>query len=46
MVPGEEDLGPLACEGARDRAADPTARSVNNRNLVLEDHGSFLPVNG
>jgi hypothetical protein len=38
LVPGEEDLGPFAREGACDSAADPTAGSVDHRNLVLEDH--------
>jgi len=36
---GEEDLRPLAGEGARDRAAYRPACSVDYRVLLFEEHG-------
>src|SRR5262249_23327181 len=42
--PREKELRPLARKGTRDGAADPAARSVDHRNLVLQHHLGFLSV--
>src|SRR5262245_47705170 len=46
LTPGKKDVGVLARKGACDGAADSASRSVDHRDLVMQQHVRLFPFSG